>query len=278
MTTQRYLTALTIAGSDSGGGAGIQADLKTFSAIGIYGMSALTALTAQNTKKVTSIYDVSSRFVAEQIDAIFEDMTIDAVKIGMLHRADIIDAVTDRLMFYKPTHVVIDPVMVAKSNDLLLDPSAVSVLKQRLLPLATVLTPNIPEAEVLLNMKISSTQEMAQAALLLLELGPKSVVIKGGHLEDFFVHDLLLTEISPHSPQWIRTPRIQTLNTHGTGCTFSSALTAYLASGLNIEEAFLHAKDFISNAIQNGSKLRLGHGHGPVCHFENLKSIYCVPL
>ncbi len=273
MTTRRYLTALTIAGSDSGGGAGIQADLKTFSAIGIYGMSVLTALTAQNTKQVTAIYDVSSRFVTEQIDTVFEDMTIDAVKIGMLQRTDIIDVVTDRLIFYKPTHIVIDPVMVAKSKDLLLEPSAVSTLKQRLLPLATLLTPNIPEAEVLLNMKISSTQDMAQAALLLLELGPEAVVMKGGHLDDPLAHDLLLTKAAPHSPQWISTPRIHTLNTHGTGCTFSSAMTAYLASGLSIERAFFHAKDFISKAIQNGSKLRLGHGHGPVCHFENLKSI-----
>lgn len=261
-----YRRALTIAGSDSGGGAGIQADLKTFSALGCYGMSVLTALTAQNTRQVRSIYEVDPAFVADQIDAVVEDIGVDAVKIGMLHTALVIRVVADRIRRYRLRPVVQDPVMVAKSGDRLLEPEAIEALRTELLPLATVITPNLREAEVLLGRPISSRSAMREAACALLELGPEAVLLKGGHLEEPTSPDVLYQRSDPE-PRWLEAERVSTPNTHGTGCTLSSAIAAYLARGYGIPEAIQAAKSYLSEALRAGSDYRLGEGHGPVHHF-----------
>ncbi|MFZ6031197.1 MAG: bifunctional hydroxymethylpyrimidine kinase/phosphomethylpyrimidine kinase [Chloroflexota bacterium] len=263
-----YPRVLTIAGSDSGGGAGIQADLKTFSALGCYGMSVITALTAQNTLGVTAIHAAPVGFVIEQMDAVLGDIGVDAVKIGMLHSAEIIHAVAERLRRYRISPIVVDPVMVSKSGDALLQEEGTAALKRQLLPLATVLTPNLPEASVLLGRAIQGTAACRQACVDLGRLGPKAVLLKGGHLS------------SPRSPDLLCTPeevdlleldakRIETPNTHGTGCTLSAAVAAFLARGYSIREAVKAAKEYITQALQAGADYTLGHGHGPVHHFFN---------
>lgn len=261
-----YRRALTIAGSDSGGGAGIQADLKTFSALGCYGMSVLTALTAQNTRQVRSIFEVSPSFVADQIDAVVEDIGVDVVKIGMLHSTPVIRVVADRIRRYQLRPVVLDPVMVAKSGDRLLEPEAIEALRTELFPLATVITPNLKEAEVLLSRPISSRSAMPDAARALLELAPEAVLLKGGHIEEPASPDVLCQRSDPE-PRWLEAERISTLNTHGTGCTLASAIAAYLARGYGIPEAIQAAKKYLSEALRAGSEYRLGSGHGPVHHF-----------
>lgn len=258
---------LTIAGSDSGGGAGIQADLKAFSALETFGASVLTALTAQNTRQVTAIHVLPESFVRAQIDAVFEDIRIDAVKLGMLANAEIIDTVLDRLRYYRPPHVVIDPVMIAKSGDFLLAPGALGAL-QRALPLATIITPNLPEAGALLEQAPPSNEdEMRRAGHALLKLGPKAVFMKGGHLEGAELVDLL---IDSRGELRLPSSRQETRNTHGTGCTLSSALTSYLARGFSLEDAARHAKAYMEAAIAAGRELDVGHGHGPVHHFHAL--------
>ena len=262
-------TALTIAGSDSGGGAGIQADLKTFSALGVYGMSVITALTAQNTRAVTGIFPVDPGFVREQIDAVFNDIRVDAVKIGMLGDAKLIRAVREGLEAHDPPALVLDPVMVAKSGDALLAPEAVSALVEDLMPIADVITPNLPEAQAILGdtRPITDVDAMDEAATRLLEMGPEAVLLKGGHLTGGESPDLLA---SKGERRWLFGRRIETPNTHGTGCTLSSAVAAGLAHGLEIPDAIADAKDYIAEAIAEADTLEIGEGHGPVHHFHAL--------
>ena len=267
---RRYARALTIAGSDSGGGAGIQADLKTFAALGCYGMSALTALTAQNTVGVTAIHPVPPPFVADQIDAVLDDIGADAVKLGMLHSAEVIATVADRLRHHRVEHVVVDPVMVATSGDRLLRDDAVAALTTQLLPLATVITPNAPEAAVLLGCEpITSLADVEAACRALAEMGPAGVLVKGGHLSGSRSVDVLYLadeRVALH----LDAPRIDTPNTHGTGCTLSSAICAYLARGHAVHESVELAKDYMTAAIRAGADYRLGGGHGPVHHFHGV--------
>ncbi|MCZ7569183.1 MAG: bifunctional hydroxymethylpyrimidine kinase/phosphomethylpyrimidine kinase [Ardenticatenaceae bacterium] len=257
--------ALTIAGSDSGGGAGIQADLKTFAAFGLFGMSVLTALTAQNTVGVQAVFEVPPEFVRQQLDSVLNDIGADVVKTGMLSNAEIIAAVADGLRAHRVTTLVIDPVMVAKSGDPLLQPSAREALIQNLLPLALVVTPNRYEAEVLTGMTVATRADMEAAARAIHALGPRVVVVKGGHVEtgDESV-DLLFDGDYVHL---LRTPRIATTNTHGTGCTFASAIAAGLARGLAVLDAAERAKRYLSAALAAAAGQRFGAGHGPVDHF-----------
>ncbi|GAB3569188.1 bifunctional hydroxymethylpyrimidine kinase/phosphomethylpyrimidine kinase [Spirosoma luteolum] len=260
-----YARVLTIAGSDSSGGAGIQADLKTVSALGCYGMSVLTALTAQNTTHVTAIHPVPPAFITEQLRAVLSDVGTDAVKIGMLHSPEVIDAVAESLRLFGVTNIVLDPVMVAKSGDKLLQDEAISALKSQLLPLATVITPNLPEASVLLGRSVETLPDMEQAATDLAGLTPGAVLLKGGHLPAADSTDLL--RLASGEVHRFSIPRIDTPNTHGTGCTLSSAIAAGLARGLALPEAVQAAKTYLTGALRAGAGYALGHGHGPVHHF-----------
>ena len=261
-------TALTIAGSDSSGGAGIQADIKTMTANGVYAMSAVTALTAQNTTGVTDILESTPQFLEHQLDAVFTDIFPDAVKIGMVSSADLIAVIADKLAQYGTRHIVVDPVMVATSGAALLRPDAVGALKERLLPLAEVLTPNIPEAELLAEMDIRSPGDMEKAARKIGEAYGCAVLCKGGHdLND--ANDLLWKD---GSVRWFRGVRIDNPNTHGTGCTLSSAIASNLAKGMELETAVERAKAYISGAL--GAMLDLGRGRGPMNHLFDLKSAY----
>lgn len=259
-----YARALTIAGSDSGGGAGIQADLKTFSALEVFGMSVITAITSQNTREVRSIQPVMAKVVRDQLECVLEDIGTDAIKIGMVFDSGIVLAIEEVLNRFPPLPVVLDPVMVSKSGDRLLQSDTVLSLKRHLLPLASVVTPNLPEAEVLAEMRIESPEEMETAAALILEQGAKSVLIKGGHLHAQKSDDFWM---SRNEKIWYRADRITTQNTHGTGCTFSSAIAAYLARGEGMERAIGFAKKYLTSALHKGSDYKLGSGHGPVHHF-----------
>lgn len=260
--------ALTIAGSDSGGGAGIQADLKTFSALGAYGASVITALTAQNTQTVSAIHEVPPSFITEQLMSVLGDLTVTAIKVGMLASPDIIHAVADVLEQHRDIPVVLDPVMVAKSGDSLLSDDALGALKERLCPLATVITPNLPEAAKLLACDEAVNEaEVRQQAQELIETGVAAVLVKGGHLSGNMSTDILISNGSilefPHT-------RIDTKNTHGTGCTLSSAIAAGLAKGCDLETAVAGAQSYVHDAICAADELRIGHGHGPVHHFHAL--------
>lgn len=261
-----YFKALTIAGSDSGGGAGIQADLKTFSALGCFGMSAITALTAQNTSVVTGIFPIPPEFIARQIDAVMDDIGTDAVKIGMLHSPEVIEVVADRLSEWHCQNIVLDPVMVSKSGDKLLMDDAVRSLKNTLIPMATIITPNLPEASVLLNRNIDTREEMPRAAKALADLGCGNVLLKGGHLIDAQSCDLLYRKDADTMTELPGT-RVETGNSHGTGCTLSSAICANLAKGADIDTAVRNAKTYITGALKNGADYTTGKGHGPVHHF-----------
>lgn len=269
MTNPQLDKVLTIAGFDGSGGAGIQADLKTFSALGCYGTTALTALPVQNTMGVRSIYAIETICLEEQIKAILDDMSMDAIKIGMLHRKDIITSVARLLSHYHVTNVVLDPVMVAKSGDKLLDPEAIASIKKSLLPMATVLTPNLLEASEILGREVRTKDQMEQAALDLIQMGPQAVVVKGGHLIGD-CDDCLCLKDPKTEIHWFSAPRILTQNTHGTGCTFSAAIAAFLAQGFTILNAVKQAKEYITQAIAAGSRLKIGQGKGPVHHFFNL--------
>lgn len=261
-------TALSIAGSDSSGGAGIQADIKTMSANGVYAMTAITALTAQNTTGVTDILDATPACLAHQLDAVFTDIFPDAVKIGMVSAAPLIEVIADKLTQYGARHIVADPVMVSTSGSKLLRDDALATLVQRLLPLAEVITPNIPEAEILSGMTIASPDDMARAAAAIGQRLGCAVLLKGGHdLND--ANDLLW---QPSGSRWFRGRRIDNPNTHGTGCTLSSAIAANLAKGFALEEAVARAKDYISGAL--AAMLDLGRGRGPMNHLFDLKSTY----
>ena len=255
---------LTIAGSDSSGGAGIQADLKSFSAHGVFGMSVITAVTAQNTQGVFAVQDIDIDVIEKQIAAIFDDIEVDAVKIGMVSRTETIRAVAAGLQQYKPQNVVIDPVMISKSGYYLLKPDAVDAMITCLLPLATIVTPNIPEAEEIAGRKITSLKEMEEAAAIIHALGPKYVLLKGGHrAED--ATDILFDGTKYH---YLESQRIVTKNTHGTGCTLSASIAANLAQGYNAYEAVTLAKEYITTAIEHS--FSIGKGVGPVHHFYNL--------
>ena len=257
--------ALTIAGSDSGGGAGIQADLKTFAALGVYGTSAITALTAQNTMGVSAIHAVPAEFVTQQIEAVVGDIGCDAVKTGMLASAAIVEAVAAAIEALDLPNVVVDPVMIAKGGDRLLHEDAVHALKTALLRHALVVTPNIPEAEVLSGMVIRSLDEMRKAAAIILKLGPASVLVKGGHLEGDDAIDLLL---HPPHESLLKAPRLHVRSTHGTGCTFAAALAARLAQGDALDEAARAAKEYVTGAMRHG--IAVGRGHQPLGHFWSL--------
>ena len=256
--------AMTIAGSDSGGGAGIQADLKTFAALGVYGTAALTAITAQNTVGVTGVHEIPTDMIAAQIEAVITDIGADAVKTGMLSSIEIIETVAQQMERHLVRRLVVDPVMVAKSGDSLLREDAVGALRSRLLPLATVVTPNIPEAEVLTEMTIGSDADMRTAAQKIVQLGARAVVVKGGHREgpatDLFFDGSEFRESSA--------PRVDTQNTHGTGCTFASAVAAGLARGMELVDAVALAKDYVTEAISRS--FPIGRGHGPLNHFYQL--------
>lgn len=258
--------ALTIAGSDSSGGAGIQADLKTFSALGVYGASVVTALTAQNTRGVQAIQDVPAAFVSRQIDSVFDDLAVAAVKIGMLPDPDIMEAVAAGLQRHGAGHVVLDPVMVATSGDRLISVAAIARLRVRLLPLADLITPNLPEAAELLGEAVAESEAaMLEQGRRLLGLGPKAVLVKGGHASGPESVDILVGRTG-----WRRlaAPRHPTRHTHGTGCTLSAAVAAGLALGLSLEDAVADAKRYLTAALAAGDRLAIGGGTGPVHHFH----------
>jgi hydroxymethylpyrimidine/phosphomethylpyrimidine kinase len=258
--------AVTIAGSDSSGGAGIQADLKTFSALGVYGASVIAALTAQNTKGVSAVLDVPPEFVTAQMDAVFSDLAVGAVKIGMLGNAGVVEAVAAGLSRHRQSRIVLDPVMVATSGDRLLTPDAVEALRTRLVPLALVVTPNLPEAAALLDAPLAATEdEMVRQAERLLALGAKAVLMKGGHGKGAESADLLVTATATVR---FAAARIATKNTHGTGCTLAAAIAAGLAKGEELAAAVRAAKDYVTAAIAAADRLAIGHGHGPVHHFH----------
>jgi hydroxymethylpyrimidine/phosphomethylpyrimidine kinase len=258
--------ALTIAGSDSGGGAGIQADLKTFAALGVYGASVITALTAQNTRGVRGVHPVPPDFVTAQLDAVFDDLAINAVKIGMVASRGVIEAIAAGLARRTPAYVVLDPVMVATSGDKLLAEDAIDALRRLLIPLSTLITPNLPEAAALLGESVATSEAaIADQGKRLLAFGCPSVLIKGGHGEGSESIDYLFTSAATLP---LTAPRIATRNTHGTGCSLSSAIAAGLAKGDALETSVRNAKTFISEAIAASDRFAVGHGHGPVHHFH----------
>ncbi len=266
----RYRRVCTIAGSDSGGGAGVQADIKTISALGCYAASVITSLTAQNTVAVREIHTPPAAFTAAQIDAVFEDIGADAVKIGMLANAEVVTVVAERLRFHNARSVVLDPVMVAKSGDRLLSQEAEQTIMAELLPLARVITPNVPEAEVLAGLTVGSDQTSQRAVCeKLLARGPRAVLLKGGHLSGENSSDLLALREDDGSIRYrsYEMPRVQTANSHGTGCSLSSAISALLAQDLALEEAIAGAKEYVTQALAAGAAYRLGSGHGPIHHF-----------
>jgi hydroxymethylpyrimidine/phosphomethylpyrimidine kinase len=262
-------TALTIAGSDPSGGAGIQADLKTFSALGVYGMSALTALTVQNTQGVSGVHLVPASFVQEQIKGVFADITVHAIKIGMIATADIACAVAETLRSLDASiPIVLDPVMVAKGGAPLLPSDAVGSLTEHLLPLANIITPNLEESAALLGTSVArNRKEMLEQGRKLRSMGVQNVLLKGGHLSTSESPDLF---VGPSGEKWFEAKRINTQNTHGTGCTLSSALAAHLALSLDLREAISASKKYVQGAILNADKLSIGHGHGPTHHFHSI--------
>lgn len=265
--TGRIPRALTIAGSDSGGGAGIQADLKTFGALGVHGMSAVTSLTAQNTVEVAEIFDVPGSFVKRQIDLVVEDIGVDAAKTGMLSSAEIVEVVADAAIRHRFERLVVDPVMVSTTGASLLEPSAVDALVNRLFPIALLVTPNLQEAEALTGSPIRDRRSIERAAATIRRMGPRAVLIKGGHQEsdtnaaDFFVD-------ASHS-EWLSARRVPTPHTHGSGCTLSAAIAAWLARGLPLPEACRRAKRYVTAALEHA--LDIGHGPGPLGHFYRLR-------
>jgi len=260
----QYPRVLSIAGSDSGGGAGVQADLKTFAALGCFGTTAITALTAQNTQGVRSIHAVPLDILADQIDAVAEDIGIDAVKIGMLHSAPTVETVAAALDRHALRQVVLDPVMVATSGAALIDPQAVATLVRELFPRALLVTPNLDEAALLVERPLRTEADLEAAGRQLLGMGARAVLLKGGHLAGDTVSDLLLARDA--APQWFRAPRIATPNTHGTGCTLSSAIAAWLALGADLPQAVAQARDYVRGALEGGAAVRTGAGSGPLNH------------
>lgn len=263
--TFRYPTVLTVAGSDSSGGAGIQADLKTLSALGVYGASVITAITAQNTLGVRGIQPVSPEIIRAQMEAVFDDITIDAVKTGMLHSKEAVNILAEIIDRYSPRYIITDPVMISTSGSILMEQHAITAVIEKLFPRATLVTPNISEAEHLSGITIGSVTDMEKAAMKLLSMGCKAVLMKGGHLKSDKMTDILFD--SENEPLFLSNPTVSSRNTHGTGCTLSSAIAAYLALGNGIRDAVSLAKNYISNALNAGVDVQTGHGHGPMNHF-----------
>lgn len=255
---------LTIAGSDSGGGAGIQADLKTFTAFGVFGTSVITAVTAQNTVGVQGIQEIPAEFVGLQIDSVMQDIGADSVKIGMLANTDVIEVVAGRIKKYKMESVVLDPVMVAKGGDRLIHKNAEDALLKKLFPLAYLVTPNLYEAEVITGIKIKNVEQMKEAGKMILSKGPKNVLVKGGHLSDR--EDAIDILVNAKNSYEFVSPRIKSKNTHGTGCTYSSAIAASLAKGYGLRESVRIAKKYIDRAIKGAQLMEIGQGHGPLNH------------
>ena len=270
----KYYTAMTIAGSDSCGGAGVQADIKTMSALGVYAASAITAITVQNTLGVYAIQDINPAIVKGQIEAVMDDIHPDAIKVGMVNDRTTIQAIAETLKRYqgKYQHLIIDPVMVSTSGCRLMQEDALSIFIQELLPLATLLTPNIPEAEILAGMKIQNKEDIQNAALAISKLGCKYVLIKGGHFQGAEKIDYLFEDGKPITSY--RGISVNTRNTHGTGCTLSSAITSYLAREMDMNTAIAMAKTYLSGAILAGKDIKIGEGHGPVNHFYEPKSLF----
>jgi len=261
----RYRVACTIAGSDSGGGAGIQADLKTFSALGVFGTSVITAITAQNTLGVKGIQPVAPDILSKQLSAVFDDLQPDAVKIGMLHNVETARIVVEHLEKYRPRHVVLDPVMIAESGAKLIEDDTIEYIKENLFPCASIITPNIPEAMALTDIEVTDRLSLIACAHVLTEQGVSAVLLKGGHLAGDKKHDCLM--IRDKGTIIRSNATILTNNTHGTGCTLSSAIAAYLALGEELTVAVGKATDYLLQALQAGSNVRIGHGNGPVNHF-----------
>jgi hydroxymethylpyrimidine/phosphomethylpyrimidine kinase len=274
--THQFPRVLSIAGSDSGGGAGIQADLKTFSALGCFGMTAITALTAQNTLGVRAIHGVPVQMLRDQIDAVVEDIGVHAVKIGMLHLPDIVHTVAQAIDRHALPNVVLDPVMVATSGAVLIDSPAIAVLVSELFQRVAIITPNLDEAALLVGRTLVSEEDMQAAASELLAKGAHAVLLKGGHLQGDVVSDLLLT--ADGCTHWMRGPRIATPNTHGTGCTLSSAIAAHLARGLKLLDAVEAARLFVRAALQGGATVRTGQGGGPLNHSVAPVAMQLQPL
>lgn len=259
---------LSIAGFDGSGGAGIQADLKTFTVFGCYGMNVLTALPIQNTCGVKSCYELPLSSIKDQLEAIFDDITPDSIKIGMLFNSEVIEIVADFLRARAINiPIVLDPVMVAKSGDLLLLKGSIDTLKRKLIPLVTIITPNLPEAQELVGLK---SDNQVKLAVELLELGPKAVLVKGGHLSGIMSNDLLL-QLGANEI-WLQSPRVISNNTHGTGCTLSAAIASCLALGMDIEHSCKIAKTYLLNAIKSAKNLKIGKGNGPVNHLYNMEN------
>ncbi len=256
---------LSIAGSDCSGGAGIQADIKTMISNGVYAASVITVLTAQNTQGVQAIHSVPTEFIAQQLKSVFSDLSVDAVKVGMLHDKAVIDVVADALQQYKPKTIVLDPVMIAKGGAELLKPDVVDHLKSTLFALSSIITPNLPEAEKLTQQSIQTKQDMQNCAEQIAKQYHTDVLIKGGHFSSEDAEDIYYDAVDNHY-RWFTTPRINSKNTHGTGCTLSSAIAANLAKGLSTADAIQSAKRYLNRAIQAGKGLQIGSGHGPVHH------------
>ncbi len=260
----KYKRVLSIAGSDSGGGAGIQADIKTISACGCYAATAITAITVQNTLGVEAVYPLPLEAVEGQIDAVLSDIGADAIKIGMLHSAEVVEAVARAIDRYSPRSVVLDPVMVSTSGHRLIAQVAIEKLRHELLPRATIITPNIPEAEILLGEKIEGQDALPRAAKALRERYNTAVLLKAGHLEDNMLTDIFIDEVG--ETHFLQSERVDTQNTHGTGCTLSAAVASFLAIGLTPTRAVFSAKEYLIGALKSGAEFSIGEGHGPVDH------------
>lgn len=271
MKRYKYPSVLTIAGSDSGGGAGIQADLKTFSALGCYGTSAITAITVQNTIGVTGIHSVPAEIVQGQIKAVMDDIRPAAIKIGMVHSTELAAAIHQTLLAYKDIPIVFDPVMVATSGDKLIREDTISVLKTVMFPLMTLITPNLDEAELLVQQKITNVEEMRLAAKVLLQTGCFAVLLKGGHLKGEKLYDVYVSRDGEE--QIFESSYIESDNVHGTGCTLSSAIAAYLSLQYSLPEAVEKARTYVHDAILHGVQVKTGQGHGPLNHFFNPKKL-----
>ena len=274
---QTYPVVLTIAGSDSGGGAGIQADLKTISALGAFGTSAITAITVQNTLGVRAIHSVPFDILEGQIDAVMSDFDVKAIKVGMINHPEVPAIIARAIMKYKPMHVVVDPVMVASSGDALIQEHAIEQLKTKLFPFADIITPNLNEASILLGKMITNPQDMKEAAKSIASLGCKSVLVKGGHLSENEMTDVLWIK-EEEKAYYFSSPKINTKNLHGTGCSLSSAIATFLAFEEPLIMAVQHAKEYITQAIEAGKDVKIGHGNGAVNHFFNPQKLKIIDV
>lgn len=275
MNNKHYPCVLTVAGSDCSGGAGIQADIKTISALGAYAASAITAVTVQNTCGVADVFSVPPHVVSAQMEAVMTDIAPTAVKIGMISDAEVVRAIAQVLSRFRPRHVVFDPVMISSSGRRLMEEEAIEAIQAELFPLCTLITPNMDEAAYLLQRPIASTTDMQAAAQDLLQYGSEAVLLKGGHLKDGQMNDVLQTKIPLHTYIY-SAPKVETPNTHGTGCTLSSAITTFLALGHSLPNAVEQAKDYVHRSLEAGKDIQIGHGHGPMNHLHSPVPMYIL--